>query len=435
MVHGSSRTARLKLLASVAGALSVFTVGPVWAEGGSVDTAKVTESTPVTVADPVPDGFATWKELFHVQDQLGAIADRLDTHAHAGDEESGFASIRLAVKERQVLLYWKGRLSASVQDIVNEVNSSRTASVRVQSAAYSERELFAAQQKITSLALKAPKDSAAGSIKTIAPIPDASGLRVTTTQDPDTMRSAPVLTDSGVHVVIEKAVKTTPVYDRWNDAPAYWGGNHYSTPGTGCSSGFAMNNGLMVTAAHCGDVGDPAWIKPPSKLPTAVVMGWVKETYPQGDLAVVKTNGGAAGSVYTGGPGTTNQSTLVTDARTSYQGQWVCTSGSYSGLRCGIQVDFVGITQLDGPLGPTYHLVQAHQLQGLQAARNGDSGGPVIQINSDMKSVTAKGVISQGLYPLQSVTCVGVSSNGICTDTIYYEDIKVAEALWGPVRK
>ncbi len=82
-----------------------------------------------------------------------------------------------------------------------------------------------------------------------------------------------------------------------------------------------------------------------------------------------------------------------------YPGEWLCTSGSTSGALCGYQVtnnfptDYCAYDHW-GTYECYVDLFEAEQHTGYEAARGGDSGGPVFGLNGDMSKVIAKGVIS-----------------------------------------
>jgi hypothetical protein len=148
----------------------------------------------------------------------------------------------------------------------------------------------------------------------------------------------PYLSSTALPLTVTGNVSPAPG-SRQADTPPYWGGALIGQANTGCSSGFGVtgNNGAatyILTAAHCGP---GTWY-----TGAGVAMG---STFPAGidwthDAELILTDAGAGNHVYDGGSiaGGTQFCKYVVGASASHTGDWVCTSGAFSGAVCYIQV-------------------------------------------------------------------------------------------------
>ncbi|HUR16459.1 MAG TPA: hypothetical protein VMZ33_04195 [Candidatus Limnocylindrales bacterium] len=135
------------------------------------------------------------------------------------------------------------------------------------------------------------------------------------------------------------------LHSRWSDSEPHWGGATMEFSASTCTSGFAVNNWnmnpRMVTAAHCGSLGDYA-----TSPGTGVSFGTVKvrDNYPDNDFMLVGDNSiGQQGRIYvTENSDLTHTSMGVNSANDTVEGfDDYCISGSIDGgafVSCGYEV-------------------------------------------------------------------------------------------------
>jgi hypothetical protein len=422
--HISARTkaARWRWLAALAvagSAVATMTTTAGAAPGDQPpDVPKALPAQPIPMSDPVPGGFASWSDLLATQRHLDDAADAI---AAAAEQANGFGSVVVDPENREVRVYWKGHIPAPVQQAVAAADSV----VRVLPAAFSKRELDAEAQRLMHLP-RASQVAPSAAITAIAPLPDASGLRVSVDGSVDAARHVRAVATAAVPVTIQPGVAPHQTFGRSNDSPPYWGGAVWkkSMNGIGiCSTGFAITHGgqtTMLSAGHCAWNGDGVWDGGGDP------MGWVQNVRAFRDiLEIASGNNWFAGRIYNGTPGVNEFSNPVTGASTNHVGDYICTSGAFSGTRCNIK-----ITEVDEAVylaGNWYGLqVEAEQQADTNAAGQGDSGGPVFRVNADPTTVSARGTITGGDGGTV-VPCTGDTSGGrICTWRIYYADIASA---------
>lgn len=190
-------------------------------------------------------------------------------------------------------------------------------------------------------------------------------------------------------------VPRVDLWDRFNDSAPYYAGART----TGCTTGFALNSlgeSRLAYAAHCatGTVRDGG----------GDVIGTTGGQNVGRDIMFIRAS--SAARTFDGGLNSTFTKAVQSGA-TSQPGHWLCTSGSFSGVRCNIRVTLVNQSFFGA-----FPLVVAEQQAHAAAGGNGDSGGPVFSLPSpDNGKVIAKGIISRG-DPNTIVSCPGVPSSG-----------------------
>lgn len=367
---------------------------------------------------PVQGGFASWAELLGMQERMNAAADRIEAAARA-NPRSGYAGVVADPQNRELRVYWKGRAPANLTALARP-----TVPVRVLPAAHSERELTAAAAR-----LWAQADDA---VTLVGPRADGAGLRVGTAG-----KTIPAESYAGVPVTLDITVKPVAA-TRVDDAAPWTGGARWrnATRGRNCSTGFGVRQSgvnRMLSAAHCGSTGQIA------NDPTGERMGAVGTDVNANDVLVINAN--SSGRVYnnttnsTGGVASefTNR---VVGTQSNRVGNIVCTSGSFSGTRCDLQIvatglcfdmthDIEGTTRVCGQ-------VEANHRFGGNAAGAGDSGGAVLVANSaDNTQVFARGTAT-AIDSDRPVLCTGyVPNNRQCSSAVYYEDITAGLAAVG----
>lgn len=389
-----------------------LTGSPAATAGTPIDSDR-----PIVVTDPVPAGFTSWEQVHAVQQRISSVSDRIHQAADAPDG-AGFGAIVAEPAAGRLQLFWKGALPASVRDLLARDTG---VSVVVQRAAYSDIEL---QAEISRLMAGQPAGLAATAnrVTGAAPLPDAGGLRVYVSGDETSGRELATVRTAAVPVTVQGGV-TSQLATRANDSNPYWGGGNWTGNG-GCSTGFAISSGgvtQMLSAGHCATSGVIA------RDGGGDTMGVVTmASSPKLDALLIHTS--AAGRIFNGGPGAGEFTNAVIGRHFNNVGDFVCTSGAYSGTRCNIMITETGASAtLDLPNGSsvTYNqLVLAEQQDDLNAAGNGDSGGPVFEVDTDNSRVWAKGTVT-GLVNAGHSACTGVpaSSTRKCTDLIWYTSV------------
>jgi hypothetical protein len=374
------------------------------APGAAASTAKPHPSESVIRGTAVPAGFASWEDLLKVQQRMNATADQITTAARQSSD-SGFAGVIADPTNRELRVYWKGR---PPPDLTARTGS--TSPVKVIAAAYSERELERASARLLA--------RSGDQITTVGPRADGAGLIVGV---PHGFTSQSI--DADVPVTVQTGVTPSPT-TRWNDSPPWWGGDAWvnAATGSGCSTGFAVFHGgvaRMLSAAHCASVGNIA------TDPTGEVIGPVIAGNASTDTLII--NGSSAGRVFNNttdaaGNPVTEFSNPVIGAANSFVGNFVCTSGAYSGTRCSIQVRATGLCINIGVV--VCNQVQAENTTFTNAIGQGDSGGPVEMVNASNTSQVFAAGTNTAIDLNTEVSCTGYVPTGRrCAWRMYYENI------------
>lgn len=329
-------------------------------------------------------------------------------------EESGFAGIELQADA--VVLWWKGDLPDSMREPLARARA--IVPVNVMSAMYSSAELRAASAKITDAMIANPKHP----IHSVSSSVDGSGLIVTTEPDveasaivdeeaiSETAGRALVKADSGVAARIRSLAPVrwergtpigidstlgAPVFhakgqrsrtsSRFNDYPKFWGGGKLTGP-AGCTTGFAFTYGVggsfMLTAGHCGSIGDSFYNGDGSWY---IGSGDSKHAYH--DVLLIYVPEGANPKIFT----SDNGYRKVTGYERMYTGEKVCYFGTTSGLRCNLTVTSETNYSFTYE-GHTYG--DLTKING-DPTQGGDSGGPVFWRGSSSNAIVL-GTITGG---------------------------------------
>ena len=310
-----------------------------------------------------------WQRML-AQQPLVHAADVLQASS-AG--QPGFAGIVL--EDDHVALWWKGAVPASVSSAVARAEAQ--APVEISPARFSRAELRAAADVIES---RLDSKSPVHAVKIPA---DGSGLVLGTTSAAATA-SLTSLVDVPVRTVVEEPL--APV-SRQNDSPPWRGGATIVLGNAACTSGFSVRNGanerFLLTAGHCGSPGVRV------TDPTGEYIGTAGAKHADHDIMLIPT-GNVVNQQYIGG-GDSNTVTPVQGWGDVYTGEYLCQSGVTSaretgGPVCNIKVLFFYADRED--------LVEGEQMNGQQAARPGDSGGPMYGPSS-IGGVIAKGTVTR----------------------------------------
>ncbi len=363
---------------------------------------------PTVITEPVPGGFKTWGELFAVQEQMNSAALAITTEA-AKLPDSGLGTVIAAPENRHLKIFWKGAVPQSVQAVIDA--ERQTVPVKVLPAKYTQRELAAGVRRLTG-------NPEFGEVESMT---DASGVLVR----PRAGRSGDARVrslagDPEVTVVIGEETHGRAFVSRNNDSPPHWAGGRtwdmaYNEPL--CTTSFAIKKGtsyFSLYAQHCMKGVNTAVHDGGKDL-----IGYEQGADYEYDTAVISSSVALQGRVWDGPWNSVSNWKLVQGASPTNNGNWVCTSGSASGIRCSIQV-----LNIDVHVGTTGPFVSAYRTDGANAVGEGDSGGPVFSLPSpDNGKVIAKGVISAGLtnYP---ATCTGDLSFGrVCYKRFLFTDV------------
>lgn len=347
---------------------------------------------------PPPGGFSSWYELFEVQARMNdalveilAVADKLG--------EDGFGAATAAPENRAVELYWHGPVPPAVQAVIDRHRA--IVPIVVKEAAYSRRQLLQAMELVSSN----------GDFYQIGPLPDASGLEAYVAPGRTLSASTQAaLTRLSVPLTIREEVREGVPFSRQNDSPPYSAGARTSN----CTTGFAVIHqgySKLLYAAHCAMngamVGDGG----------GDLIGYVTNRNETRDTSLIQGPGQRL--MWDGPYNETIYRKQVVGATPSFKGNWICTSGASSGVRCDIQVKAV-----DQKFNGYSPLVMAEHRDRQNAAGDGDSGGPVFELVAPGSStVRAKGIISRGDGTTR-VACTGItSSNRVCSWRFYYADV------------
>ncbi len=324
----------------------------------------------------IPDGIRT-KML--AQRPLSAAAHRLRSVIEDG-ASAGFAG--MALQEDAVVVWWKGRLPREVRTAIAAAGTGTV--VHVHSADYSLAELSAASATIARWMKANPN----GPFHRVATRADGRGLtvgssahaiRATTAQLPDV--------DVPVRVVHERRLQQV---SRVADSPPYWGGARVIENAGHmllCTTGFGVTDGsrnYLLTAGHCGNLGEAFVTGDRSR-----VIGTASREHVAHDLLLIPTNAG--GRIY---DGTVGGVTEINKSVAGWQhvtpGEWLCTSGSFTGAICGARAtsEFTAQSCLSGECIDDLVVVN-----GVREIQSGDSGGPVFNL-ADNNRINAKGIIS-----------------------------------------
>ncbi|MFF0298213.1 hypothetical protein ACFYST_32100 [Kitasatospora sp. NPDC004614] len=383
------------------------------------------------------------KATLHRQYQLDALADRITGKSGTEAEHTGgYAGAVVKAKDGELALYWKGAVPQSVKDAQKDA-AAQGLKVSVTQSSYSAKELEDARRRLEG-AVKG-KDATTEPVaawNSIAVLSNGTGLyisynsptsqtlanpspsevpaqRVTTVSAQEFATHAQAL--AGVPVQAAEGPEGTDTYSRHDDSSAFWAGAELNTPGHQfCTSGFAGSHGgsdVVLTASHCGTSGT-------FTTGTGNIEGWAQSSDLGFDTTFITLNGSAGNQFYDGAWNDPNgYHKHVASWGLNHDGDYVCTSGAMSGVKCNIQVRYAGVDSNIG--GITRHnVVQAMRTNtGDHAAAQGDSGGPVVTspdgtYGNDMQ---ARGLISGSWGQYVACPTWGV---GIAMETTCYEGVQ-----------
>jgi hypothetical protein len=353
---------------------------------------------------PVPGMTPLMVKRMMAQIPLDAAATQIQ-HAAAtlGVRHDGFFETAVDADRHSLTVYWRGTVPRSIGQLIRSLAGPQVR-ISVVSTTYDLAQLSEALGKashVPGFVSGAPLHDGSGiSVILAASAPAVSfprvGVPVHVARTPRRGRfmftCAP-----GFPGVTEPAL---PAPSRCDDrSPGFWGGDVIlnNTAGAACSTAFGVHdsrgNGYMVTAAHCSVKAEDT----PPVNGISFTNGDV--TQPMGrsidapgphDAALIPTS---AGNRYYDGPGIRNGDThntkLVIGQGGTSVGDWLCESGAFGGVRCGLHVTDVNAMESDGVLTFSGVAYASGPL-----VIGGDSGGPWFALAPRPGTVSARGVTS-----------------------------------------
>jgi hypothetical protein len=374
----------------------------------SFAVATPSAAAPLPLPSDVPGGFATWDELAAMQIKLNAVATKIQTAASAL-ADNGYSNVIAAPEHRQLDVYWKGTVPAEIQALIAQ--QRRVVPIRVLKAQFNAEELIGEARRLG-------KDPA---VAEAAPMPDGSGVQIRLAPG---ISAAAVLASSKLPLIQGEPAGPPSLwtcssgasYCREDDSPYYYGGARTNN----CTAGFSVNwngNSRMLYAGHCGSNGTVV------RDGGGQTMGNMINDNDSRDTAMIDAR--SLGRMWDGG----NLSTFskaVQGATFSNIGNWLCNSGSRSGVICGIQVKLNNVTRDN-----RYPMVVAERTNHLQAGGPGDSGGPLFELPApDNGKVIAKGIM-HGPDTTTAVACTIGEPTSNCAWRFYYADVTQTLAFYG----
>ncbi|MFD0971836.1 cellulose binding domain-containing protein [Plantactinospora endophytica] len=185
---------------------------------------------------------------------------------------------------------------------------------------------------------------------------------------------------------------------RANDSGPFDGGAGIGFTTPGCTAGFGVRDadtdaGYVLTAEHCGAIGSPWHVGWNTNTGTGTLVGYAVDSNDDHDTMIISTSV-PDDHLYVGGQHDEVRAQVVGWTEV-FPGQLLCQSGYTSageigGPVCNLRVDF--------HYDDIEDLVEATQLDGDEAARGGDSGGPVYAVNPD-GTVLAAGTTTRSAGP------------------------------------
>ena len=339
-------------------------------------------------------------------DRLTAVAgaaDRLTAVAGAG---SGLGEIVVSAETSSLTVHWKGQVPAQVNAEIAAIRASGI-QVTLQPALHTPVELEAVARRIMSA-----RDRYAGlGIDAVVLRTDGSGLDVAAagggapaTGAAAAARSATVAqlaSDAGVAVRLVPAMHPQPT-SRLLDYVPHWAGARITSDGVHyCTSGFPIvrnsdGRTFILTAGHCA--GTPwwswyGWQSGNNNLKfgdTWTVTRSLNVQYIRSFTGAITYDGGVAvGTEFT---------KQIVGSTGNHSGDWVCQSGSATGINCAIQLQYQTVVGINGANVTEWEACGTpyQNICRTRAAGAGDSGGPIFSLGSQSGTVIAKGLQSYG---------------------------------------
>ncbi len=354
-------------------------------------------ATPAAHAEPPPP----------TEDQLAEIALSLQGGNGSGStarssSESGFSNVSIDTDAGAVDLYWKGELPRSTAATVDAAPDGTD--IRTHQAKYSLADF---EEAVPALWRSYP------TARIISFNTDGSGATVTLSPDEAVPPEETEPEGPSMAVTDFVADDVTPAI-RQNDASPWTAGARIKS--FGCTTGFGVVYGstkYLLTAAHCGSNGQTATDG------AGHTIGTTFHERTAVDSMLIKVSS-LSGYAYDGAwNNTTNYRKPVKGTVASVVGRTTCSSGSFTGVHCGLKIINVNSTFNWGEGAINGAIAQHPSTTGV-AAGTGDSGGPVFTVKADNSSqILATGLISG----ISSFVSCGSYPSGKCGRNLLYVPI------------
>lgn len=411
------------ILLATAGTTAAQAEGDLWP--GQKAPLVLQEGEEVPVLDE-PVGGEEVLALPPVTEEMNELASALSEQYSSHPQ---FSSVEVTRDRTQVIVYWNGEVDPGVDELIS---AAPGVAAVIEQTPYHPGDLREAARRLV---------ESHDEIGSAAALHDGSGIRVSL----DVISSQARRSTSGTQDQIRREVPYPLTFDdqaptrafdntRLSDISFHFGGARITSfnTGSGCTSGFSVAKnddpgvrGLMF-AAHCGAVGEQWVTFDRTVTPIQPYLFGTTSTRDTLNDGAIMTSSFAQPYMWTAAYNSTVYS-KINGQTTSYVGQELCLSGSYSGLNCGnIVASTTELYNLGGDLTSVFGL-RTTNINGAPAAGNGDSGGPgyTIVSTSTGSQRLAVGIISAIPNP-SPTTCQGVpgAENGRkCSPTVWLTSV------------
>jgi hypothetical protein len=382
------------------------------------DTNEAADKMPEgPAADPfdlsavAPDVVAALQD----SERLGTVSD--DVRA-ATAQDLQISNVFVDQEHNKVTIYRVGGDLPAARTALARV-AMQGAQVEVRPALVAASEAMAFVEQLTD-DLEAIR-SAGVEVTTWGPDPEGGPFRITVDGDAKSARALiaaryPAL---AARLTVEHMPAPTPTAGRIDDRAPYFGGARAKMPAGGlCTTGWAVKNTheYLITASHCVPPGDNRmWNGHDVLIGTAST---IAET--RWDTAFFLAD--VSPGVYTNALGAASASKSVIGVGSPPDGSMVCLSGSFEGLRCGIQIRGWVRIQFHGT---TIDVWNAISTTGAVIVGQGDSGGPAFATASGRP--IARGMISAASTTASDVRACPANSESaadrVCSSHAYITDM------------
>ncbi|MGW0807735.1 hypothetical protein [Nonomuraea sp. NPDC002799] len=380
--------------------LAAVTVTAVTAPAVAAEGPAPGQAAPA--ARPGPPEYLTPELQATVKRQVPLVkaADEIRKAVESGDPPAGYAGIELTGD--RVVVWWKDKVPGPVKAAIRRAGKGAT--VEVRAAAYSQRELSQAADRLWA----ASGAEHGGRVHAVKMPLDGSGLTASV-KEQDAGLARQTLPEVGVpvEVIAREPMKLTT--SRCDDDAPWYGGvairNNSLGAGGGCggngslgyhcTGAFAVHINLvryLLTAGHCGAPGDTF------SDGAGQTIGTAEAEHVGHDLLLIRVTGvvsvtNATGWIWDGKPGVNDFVKPVAGWGWTHKGQSLCVSGATSGATCGHVVDgkYTDICGIDvyGNSECYDDMISAKRPNG--STTGGDSGAPVFELTGDSSMVRAMG--------------------------------------------
>jgi hypothetical protein len=409
-------------------------------------SASLTRANPGTVTAPKAS-WKVWSMTTAERNQVGLDAEASKIHQLiSADHLTGYAGLVVHPSSDNLTVYWSGQTPAALKDYAR--SRAHAGPIQLSPARYSLADLQALSMKI----VKSPGFQQAG-IVMLKPAADGSGLQLGVSGSRAKAQALSAVKSDPSAVSYTKAASRQDA-GRWADIPSFFGGALIYSLGDGadCSSGWPVHatssssTYYLITAGHCTHIPEKnlsqnQFVTAPYTGVPVKPIGTASAEDLTLDAGLIDTGtngsplGGNGNAIYTGqvdptGVGTFEMTAGVDGFVDNNVGDDdVCTSGSYSGEICGLDITSTNVMWPVnyGDVEAVVTGIEVTNPNGTNAAGEGDSGGPIYSyVNAGL--VAARGIISTG-DPDSPAPCTGVLYRANNPDN---PPRQCTSVIWGP---